>query len=155
MKINYDKWRRAMNGKSIGGYEITLQDPFGNKHFYYIKIMYMKEDEQDQIYIQESLYNEEKIPEDLNILHNKPANFFLGKTERMGWYEKSEFDFIIDCLFDPETRYAIIDDIYEDFMCCAVKEDMTAWMNTGIYKILSINHIFLFRPNRLKTNTNN
>lgn len=140
--VNYDKWRRSMNGKSMGRYTFFLQDPMGNKKRYVVNIMYVESPKHDEIYLKEILmgkWDGSSMPHALSNMQNKPAKQF-DFHERTMWDNEVAFNKIIDAFAGGDKKAAekafneISMEWFETDFITMIKE----WLKTGVETFVKV-----------------
>ncbi len=132
--INFDKWRRAMSGKSMGRYIFYTTDPFGNKHRYIVNIMYNETKTGDEIYLSERLLGKwegSAMGHELSNMQNKPYNLF-DRHETTYWESEAIFNNIITAFSkkskDAEKEFnSIAKEWFEVDFVTMIKD----WLKTG------------------------
>lgn len=138
--VNHDKWRRAMNGKSIGRFIFFLQDYSGNKKRYVVNIKYNETVEENELSLSEILIGgwEDKAATSfaLSNMQNKPGKLF-GMTDSLGFTD-AYFNTLIDAFSkDDTTAEKFINEIFEkEWLGKDIKTLVSDWIKTGVMKFV-------------------
>jgi len=136
--VNYDKWRRAMNGKSIGRFIFFLQDTMGNKKRYIVNIKYNETIEENELSLSEILLGgwEDKAATSFSLsnMQNKPGKLF-DQTDSIGFTD-AYFNTLIDAFSkDETTAERFMNKIFkEEWLGKDIKDLVFDWIKTGVMK---------------------
>ena len=133
--MNYDKWRRAFNGKQFAYKLILLKDGMGNKKRYMIRFKYKETPKADIVYVSESHFGGHEgsgIPFAMSNMQNKPEKLFTADDK----FEFESEDYFERWLGEGPKG---LENLLSHFLGGKFADDaIEDWFDTGVYTIVDI-----------------
>ena len=133
--MNYDKWRRAFNGKVFAVKTILAEDPMGNKKRYTIRFKYNETPRADVVSVNEIHFGGHEgsgMPFAMSNMQNKPEKLFTPDDK---------FEFNSDEEFEKFLQEGSIglENLLSFFLGGKFADDaIEDWFDTGVQRIVKI-----------------
>lgn len=133
--MNYDKWRRAFNGKVFAVKTILAEDGMGNKKRYAIRFKYNETPRADVVSVSETHFGGHEgsgIPFAMSNMQNKPEKLFTPDDK---------FEFTSDEEFEKFLQEGSIglENLLSFFLGGKFADDaIEDWFDTGVQRIVKI-----------------
>jgi hypothetical protein len=138
----FDKWRRANNGKAFARKTVYLTNPMGNKSRYTIFLNYKETPTEDVIYTTEKLYGNHEgggTPESLSNMQNKPERY-LSSEDTISFKDEESLNKIIK---NPKELESLLSDFVGDDIDGALRD----WFKSGVRTVERIDPVQLLNMN--------
>jgi hypothetical protein len=138
----FDKWRRAHNGKAFARKTVYLTDPMGNKSRYTIFFNYKETPTEDVIYTTEKLYGGHEgggTPFSISNMQNKPEKY-TSPEETISFKSEEPLNKIIK---NPKE----LEKLVSDFLGDNLDKGLTDWFKTGVERIVKIDPVQFLNVN--------
>mgnify|MGYP001185952118 CR=1 FL=1 len=133
--MNYDKWRRAFNGKQFAYKLILLKDSMGNKKRYMIRFKYKETPKADVVYVTESHFGGHEgsgLPFAMSNMQNKPEKLFTADDK----FEFESEDYFERWLGEGPKG---LEDLLKHFLGGKLATNaISDWFQTGVQTIVDI-----------------
>jgi len=133
--MNYDKWRRAFNGKNFAVKTILLEDGMGNKKRYTIRFKYNETPRADVVSVNEIHFGGHEgsgMPFAMSNMQNKPTRLFTADDK---------FEFTSDEEFEKFLQEGSkgLENLLSFFLGGKFADDaIEDWFDTGVQRIVKI-----------------
>ena len=133
--MNYDKWRRAFNGKVFAVKTILAEDPMGNKKRYTIRFKYNETPRADVVSVNEIHFGGHEgsgMPFAMSNMQNKPEKLFTPDDK---------FEFTSDEEFEKFLQEGSkgLENLLSFFLGGKFADDaIENWFDTGVQSIVKI-----------------
>ena len=133
--MNYDKWRRAFNGKNFAAKTILLEDGMGNKKRYTIRFKYNETPRADVVSVNEIHFGGHEgsgMPFAMSNMQNKPTRLFTADDK---------FEFTSDEEFEKFLQEGSkgLENLLSFFLGGKFADDaIEDWFDTGVQRIVKI-----------------
>jgi hypothetical protein len=138
----FDKWRRAHNGKAFARKTVYLTDPMGNKSRYTIFFNYKETPTEDVIYTTEKLYGGHEgggTPFSISNMQNRPEKY-TSPEETISFKSEEPLNKIIK---NPKE----LEKLVSDFLGDNLDKGLTDWFKTGVERIVKIDPVQFLNVN--------
>ena len=148
--MNYDKWRRAFNGKAFASKVVLVQDSMGNKKRYIIFFRYNETPKADIISLSERHIGGHEgsgMPFAMSNMQNKPEKLFTPDDK---------FEFGSDDYFERflEEGSKGLENLLKNFLGGQnVDNAIRKWFDTGVQRIVKIKPAEYFDAAKVNENT--
>ena len=132
----FDKWRRAHNGKAFARKTVYLTDPMGNKSRYTIFFNYKETPTEDVIYTTEKLYGNHEgggTPFSISNMQNNPEKY-TSVEDRISFTSEEPLNKIIKNPLEIEKLVA-------DLLGDNLDKGLTDWFKTGVERVVKIDPV--------------
>jgi len=132
----FDKWRRAHNGKAFARKTVYLTDPMGNKSRYTIFFNYKETPTEDVIYTTEKLYGGHEgggTPFSIGNMQNTPEKY-TSAEDRISFTSEDALNKIIKNPLEIEKLVA-------DLLGDNLDKGLTDWFKTGVERVVKIDPV--------------
>jgi len=132
----FDKWRRAHNGKAFARKTVYLTDPMGNKSRYTIFFNYKETPTEDVIYTTEKLYGGHEgggTPFSIGNMQNTPEKY-TSAEDRISFTSEEALNKIIKNPLEIEKLVA-------DLLGDNLDKGLTDWFKTGVERVVKIDPV--------------
>jgi hypothetical protein len=132
----FDKWRRAHNGKAFARKTVYLTDPMGNKSRYTIFFNYKETPTEDVIYTTEKLYGNHEgggTPFSISNMQNNPEKY-TSAEDRISFTSEEALNKIIKNPLEIEKLVA-------DLLGDNLDKGLTDWFKTGVERVVKIDPV--------------
>jgi hypothetical protein len=132
----FDKWRRAHNGKAFARKTVYLTDPMGNKSRYTIFFNYKETPTEDVIYTTEKLYGGHEgggTPFSISNMQNNPEKY-TSVEDRISFTSEEPLNKIIK---NPLEIEKLVTDLLGDNL----DKSLTDWFKTGVERVVKIDPV--------------
>jgi len=138
----FDKWRRAHNGKPFARKTVYLTDSMGNKSRYTIFFNYKETPTSDEIYTTEKLYGGHEgggTPFSISNLQNQPEKF-TSPEERISFKSEDSLNKIIK---NPKE----LEKLAADLLGGDLDNGLKNWFKTGVERVERVDPIQFLNVN--------
>ncbi len=133
--MNYNKWRRAFNGKNFAMKTILLEDGWNNKKRYAIRFKYNETPRADVVSVSEVHFGGHEgsgMPFSLSNMQTKPRKLF-SPDDKFEWDNEEEFEKFL------ESGSKGLENLLSFFLGGKFADDaIEDYLETGVYKIVKI-----------------
>ena len=133
--MNYNKWRRAFNGKNFAMKTILLEDYSNNKKRYAIRFTYNETPRADVVSVSEVHFGGHEgsgMPFSLSNMQTKPRKLF-SPDDKFEWDNEEEFEKFL------ESGSKGLENLLSFFLGGKFADDaIEDYLETGVYKIVKI-----------------
>ncbi len=133
--MNYNKWRRAFNGKQFAYKLVLLEDSMGNKKRYMIRFKYKETPKADVVYVTESHFGGHEgsgLPFAMSNMQNKPEKLFTADDK----FEFESEDYFERWLGEGPKG---LEDLLKHFLGGKLATNaISDWFQTGVQTIVDI-----------------
>jgi len=138
----FDKWRRAHNGKPFARKTVYLTDPMGNKSRYTIFFNYKETPTEDVIYTTEKLYGGHEgggTPFSISNMQNRPEKY-TSAEDRISFTSEDSLNKIIK---DPKE----LEKLAMDLLGGDLDNGLKSWFKTGVERVERIDPVQFLNVN--------
>ena len=138
----FDKWRRAHNGKSFARKTVYLTDPMGNKSRYTIFFNYKETPTEDVIYTTEKLYGGHEgggTPFSIGNMQNTPEKY-TSAEDRISFTSEDSLNKIIK---NPKE----LEKLAMDLLGGDLDNGLKSWFKTGVERVERIDPVQFLNVN--------